>query len=57
MREYMVHIMTFLGNCPVVKVTYKMVLEQSLNPVWANNTSFHRTPKASAFFASWQIIG
>jgi hypothetical protein len=49
--------MTFLGNCPVVKVTYKMVLEQSLNPVWANNTSLHRTPKASAFFASWQIIG
>ncbi|ETR69012.1 MAG: hypothetical protein OMM_09960 [Candidatus Magnetoglobus multicellularis str. Araruama] len=46
----MVLIVTFLGNS-------KRVLKHNSNRGRANNTALHRTPKASAFFTSWQIIG
>ena len=46
----MVLIVTFLGNS-------KRVLKQNSNRGRANNTSLHRTSKASAFFVNWQIIG
>jgi len=46
----MVLIVTFLGNS-------KRVLEQNSNRGRANNTALHRTPKASAFFTNWQVIG
>jgi len=46
----MVLIVTFLGNS-------KRVLKQNSNRGRANNTALHRTPKASAFFTNWQVIG
>jgi len=41
---------TFLGNS-------KRVLKQNSNRGRANNPALHRTPKAMAFFISWQFIG